>query len=148
MSASSSMTRILDPLIPLSYHRQTRPQRAPTIIDSMAQVLISEPNADVCRLFEHMVGRLGHEPIPVQTLAPEIVASADVLLVETVDPAGAALARLAHSMRPTLPIICASIAPPMPELGLVPTASLLKPFTLGQLRETLEAAFPGQRPNT
>jgi len=95
-----------------------------------------------------MGGRLGHEPIAVETLAPDIVASADVLLIETVEPAGAALARLAHRMRPTLPLICASIAPPMPELGLVPTASLLKPFTLGQLRETLDAAFPSRPPSS
>ena len=106
--------------------------------------MISEPHADVRRLFEHMVARLGHDPIAVEALPPDVVASADVLLIETVQPAGAALARSAHKLRPTLPIVVASIAPPLRELGLVPTASLLKPFTLGQLRDALERALAGQ----
>ncbi len=111
----------------------------------MAQVLISEPHADVRRLFEHMVTRLGHDPLAVTALNGDVVASADVLLVEPAEPAGAALAQVAQHLRPSLPIICVSIAPPMLELGLIPTAYLLKPFSLGELREALSAALSGPR---
>ncbi len=110
----------------------------------MAQVLISEPHADVRGLFEHMVARLGHNPVPVTALTQDAVTSADLLLVEPADPAGAALARLAQELRPTLPIVCASIAPPSLELGLIPTACLLKPFSLAELRATLDRALAGK----
>jgi len=107
----------------------------------MAQVLISEPSADVRRLFEHMVTRLGHDPVAVTAVNNDIVSSADVLLVEPAEPAGASLAQLAHHLRPSLPIVCVSIAPPMVELGLIPTAYLLKPFSLAELSTALDAAL-------
>lgn len=114
-------------------------------MSSMARVLISEPHPDVRRLFEHMVARLGHDPVGVTTAEPGVLAEADLLLVETAEPEGAELARLAHELRPKLPIVCASIAPPAPELRLIPTAWLLKPFTLGRLREVLDGALARER---
>ncbi len=109
----------------------------------MAQVLISEPHADVRRLFERMVTRLGHDPVAVKALNDDIVAAADVLLVEPAEPAGASLARLVQRLRPSLPIVCVSIAPPTVELGLIPTAYLLKPFSLAELSAALDAALAG-----
>jgi len=109
----------------------------------MAQILISEPHADVRRLLERMVTRLGHDPVAVTALNDEVVASADALLVEPAEPEGAALAQLAQQLRPSLPIVCISIAPPNVELGLIPTAFLLKPFSLAELSAALDVAFGG-----
>jgi len=109
----------------------------------MAQILINETHADVRRLLEHMVTRLGHDPVAVTELNDDLVASADVLLVEPVEPQGAALAQLAHHLRPSLPIVFVSVAPPTVELGLIPTAFLLKPFSLAELSAALDVALTG-----
>jgi hypothetical protein len=83
-----------------------------------------------------MLTRLGHEPIVVTVPAPEQLLSADVLLVEPASPVGIVLAQAAGLVKPSLPLICASVAAPpaeLAELGVVFAASLAKPFTAEQL---------------
>jgi len=102
----------------------------------MAQILISESHEDVRRLLARMLTRLGHEPIVVTVPAPELLLSADVLVVEPAAPIGAVLTQAAGLVNPALPMICASVASPpaeLAELGIVFAASLVKPFTAEQL---------------
>ena len=107
----------------------------------MARILISEPNPEVRQLFEHMVRRLGHEPLALWSVTPETAATIDLLLVESADPACAALAVAARRLRPSLPVVSASIFPSEPESELEPNARLLKPFSLGELRATIDAVL-------
>lgn len=118
----------------------------------MARILISEPHDDVRRLLERMVARLGHEPVAVgaptpQQLTSADVSSADVFIVEPAAPIGAMLARAAHLIDSSLPLICASVAaapPELADLGIVFAATLLKPFTLEQLGGAIEEALRAQ----
>jgi CheY-like chemotaxis protein len=115
----------------------------------MARILISEPHDEVRCMLERMVTRLGHEPFLVRAPTPAQLRSADILVVEPAAPAGAALARAAHAANPTLPIICASVTAPPPELeelGVVFTATLVKPFTAAQLGAAIEQALRGWGP--
>ncbi len=110
----------------------------------MARILISESHAEVRRLLERMVVRLGHEPVAVRAPTPQQLTSADVFVLEPADPIGAVLAQAAHLIDPTLPLICASVtAPPseLAELGISFTATLVKPFTLEQLGAAIERAL-------
>jgi len=91
-----------------------------------------------------MVTRLGHEPIVVRVPVPQQLRCADVLVVEPAAPVGAVLAQAMCMVNPSLPIICASITGPPPELaelGVVFAASLVKPFTLEQLGTAIEEAL-------
>jgi hypothetical protein len=110
----------------------------------MARILISESHDEVRRLLERMVTRLGHEPIVVTVTVPQQLRDADVLVVEPATPVGAVHAQAMCMVDPSLPIICASITSPPPELaelGVVFAASLVKPFTLEQLGATIEEAL-------
>lgn len=104
----------------------------------MARILISEPNPDVRQLFEHMVRRLGHEPLALWSVTPEAAASIDLLLVESADPTCADLAVEARRLRPALPVVAASIFPPGSDSPIQPDAHLLKPFALGELRAVID----------
>jgi CheY-like chemotaxis protein len=115
----------------------------------MARILISEPHDDVRRLLERMITRLGHEPFIVRAPTPAQWRSADILVVEPAAPAGAALTRAAHAANPTLPLICASVTAPPPELeelGVVFAATVVKPFTAEQLGAAVELALGGRGP--
>jgi hypothetical protein len=110
----------------------------------MARILISESHDEVRRLLERMVTRLGHEPIVVKVTVPQQLTCADVLVVEPATPVGAVHAQAMCMVNPSLPIICASITAPPPELaelGVVFAASLVKPFTLEQLGTAIEEAL-------
>jgi len=110
----------------------------------MARILISESHDEVRRLLERMVTRLGHEPIVVRATIPQQLTYADVLVVEPATPVGAVHAQAMCIVDPSLPIICASITAPPPELaqlGVVFAASLVKPFTLEQLGAAIEEAL-------
>jgi hypothetical protein len=110
----------------------------------MARILISESHDEVRRLLERMVTRLGHEPIVVGVPLPQQLTSADVLVVEPAAPVGAVLAQATCIANPSLPIICASIGAPPPELaelGVVFATSLVKPFTLEQLGSAIDEAL-------
>lgn len=114
----------------------------------MARILISEPHDDVRRLLERMVTRLGHEPIAIRVPSPRDLTDADVFVVEPVAPLGAVLAQAACIANPSLPLICASVTAPPPrlgELGVVFTASLVKPFTLAQFGAAIEQALRAGR---
>jgi hypothetical protein len=97
--------------------------------------MISEPHRDVRRLLERMIARAGDMPIVVETPTPAKLRSAEVLVVETAAPHGAMLAQLARAASPSLPIVCASVTAPSPELaGIVDFAAVLvKPYTAEQL---------------
>jgi CheY-like chemotaxis protein len=113
----------------------------------MARILISEPHDEVRRMLVRMVTRLGHEPILVRAPTPAQWRSADILVVELAAPAGAALTRAAHAANPTLPIVCASVTAPPPELeerGVVFAATVVKPFTAEQLGAAVEQALCGR----
>jgi len=104
----------------------------------MARILISEPNPDVRQLFEHMIRRLGHEPLALWNMTPDTAATIDLLLVEAADPACSDLAAEARRLRPALPVVAASIFPPESGSTLQPDAHLLKPFALGELRAVID----------
>lgn len=115
----------------------------------MAQILISESHDDVRRLLERMVARLGHEPVCVRVPAPTQLQSADVLVVEPAAPTGAVLAQAACIVNPALPLICASVTGPPPELtelGVEFAASLVKPFTSEQLGAAIDRALCASEP--
>jgi CheY-like chemotaxis protein len=105
----------------------------------MSRILISEPNPDVRQLFEHMIRRLGHEPLAMWSVTSETVAAIDLLLVESADPACADLAVEARRLRPALPVVVASIFPPDADSTIQPDAHLLKPFPLGELRAVIDS---------
>ncbi|MDX6477667.1 MAG: two-component system, cell cycle response regulator CpdR [Gaiellaceae bacterium] len=104
----------------------------------MSRILISEPNPDVRQLFEHMIRRLGHEPLALWSVTPETAATIDLVLVESADPACADLAVEARRQHPALPVVAASIFPPDVGSAIKPDAHLLKPFALGELRAVLD----------
>jgi CheY-like chemotaxis protein len=110
----------------------------------MARILISESHPDVRRMLERMVARLGHEPVLAVVPAPAQLQSADVLVVEPAAPTGAVLAQAACLVNPRLPIICASVTGPPPELaelGVPFVAALVKPFTAEQLGAAIDEAL-------
>jgi len=91
-----------------------------------------------------MVTRLGHEPVFVRVPAPEQLQSADLLVVEPAAPTGAVLAQAACIVNPALPLICASVTGPPPELtelGIEFAAALVKPFTAEQLGGAIDQAL-------
>jgi hypothetical protein len=104
----------------------------------MSRILISEPNPDVRQLFEHMIRRLGHEPLALWSVTPETAATIDLLMVESADPACADLAVEARRLCPALPVVAASIFPPEADSLVQPDAHLLKPFAIGELRAVLD----------
>jgi DNA-binding NarL/FixJ family response regulator len=117
----------------------------------MTKILIDEPHPLVRRMLERMVARLGHEPVVANISNPEQLASADVLLVELAAPLGITLAQAAQLVNPALPIVCASVTGPPPELaelGIELAGALVKPFTSGQLDAAIRQALaPGAHPS-
>lgn len=114
----------------------------------MARILISESHDEVRRLLERMVTRLGHEPIATRSPTPQQLTGADVFVLEPADPIGGVLAQAAHLIDPSLPLICASVTAPPPELaelGISFTATLVKPFTIEQLGAAIERALRVRR---
>jgi DNA-binding NtrC family response regulator len=114
----------------------------------MARILISESHEDVRRMLERMVTRLGHEPIVTNVPTPESLQSADVLVVEPAAPIGVVLAQAACIVNPALPIVCASVAAPPPELaelGVEFAAALVKPFTAEQLDAAIARALSARQ---
>jgi CheY-like chemotaxis protein len=100
----------------------------------MAPIALRYPPDDVRLLIEHALGRLGHA-----ILEPGAEAQADALVLEPASPEDLAAARRLRTLRPDLPIVCVSIAPPFAEaLALRPDAYLVKPFTVAGLRSTVQ----------
>ncbi len=95
-------------------------------------------------MLERMVTRLGHEPISVRIITPGDLTSADVFILEPASPVSAVYAQSASLAVPCLPLICASVAGPpeeLEELGIEFAASLVKPYTLDQLRVAIRRAL-------
>lgn len=110
----------------------------------MARILISEPRDDVRQLLKRMVSSLGHQPLLATTPASRHLREVDVLVIEPAAPLGAVLARAARITTPSLPLICASVTVPAPnlaEFGVVFSATLIKPFTTVELGDAIDKAL-------
>jgi hypothetical protein len=109
----------------------------------MALTLINEPNEVSRRLLVGMLTRLGHQPLLLTMPTLERALNADLFIVEPKASGGKMLTQAAHIANPSLPMICVSVSIPpweLCELGVVFAASLIVPFTLGQLRAAIELA--------
>ncbi|HEY3920976.1 MAG TPA: hypothetical protein VGL76_02580 [Gaiellaceae bacterium] len=105
----------------------------------MARILIVEPHADIRALLEHVVRRLGHEPVLADwhDLEPPAV---DAAVIEPGDPQGIPYARALRSQG--LPVVFTSIFPAEPDaLDLEPAAYFVKPFALNELENVLCSAL-------
>lgn len=114
----------------------------------MARVLIADPDHETRELLERFVSRLGLEPVCANGGSHEEYATVDAAVVEPADETSLALARSLRTLRPDLPIVFASIAPPsVPARALAPQAYLLKPFRLAVLADALNplSGWPGTR---
>jgi CheY-like chemotaxis protein len=112
----------------------------------MAIVLIAERDGDLRRLYAAVVRGMGHEAAFAVDLGQP--GRADVLLVEPAQSECLEVAEWLRQQRPELPIVCASIHDATPEATfLAPSSYLLKPFSLLQLNEALEAAIDQAAPH-
>jgi hypothetical protein len=106
----------------------------------MASIALRHPSDDVRLLIEHALGRLGHV-----ILEQGAEGGADVLVLEPASPEDLDAACRLRALRPELPIVCVSIAPPFAEaLALRPDAYLVKPFSVAGLRSTVETVLTAQ----
>jgi hypothetical protein len=108
----------------------------------MKRVLINEPHEAVRGMLTRMLTRLGYEPIAVQVPAAEQLLHATALLIEPAAPAGVLLAQATRIAAPELPLVCASVIVPDPELanlGIEFDAQLVK-FTSDQLDLAIQRA--------
>jgi CheY-like chemotaxis protein len=105
----------------------------------MATILVSEPHTEVRELLAHVIEAMGWKaPTSAATDADAI----DMLLVEPGWPEGLSLARRLRDERPDLPIVCLSIYPRELETELLlPTAYLVKPFSVTELQGALRNAL-------
>jgi CheY-like chemotaxis protein len=105
----------------------------------VARILIVEPHADIRALLEHVVRRLGHEPVIASGNGadpPEV----DAAVIEPGDATGLPLARQLRGLG--RPVVFTSIFPAAPEsLELEPAAYFVKPFALNDLEGALIAAL-------
>ncbi len=101
----------------------------------MARILILENHPDVRDLIVHVVDHLGHEPVLEDT------ETVDAVLLEPASPSLFETARRVLARRPATPVLCVSIGPPSSKsASLEPAAHVLKPFSLGELKQALAAA--------
>src|SRR3954452_22118851 len=140
MSSSSSTTRILCPsFIRYSYLHAARIPAPYVSSTEVARILIVEPHADIRALLEHVVRRLGHEPVVAEwyrTDLPDVQAA----VIEPGDPHGIPFARMLRERG--VAFVFASIFPAEREsLELEPAAYFVKPFALNELESALETAL-------
>src|SRR5579864_7491476 len=105
----------------------------------MARILIVEPHADIRSLLEHVIRRLGHEPVYAdKTGTPS--SDVDAAVIEPGDVSGLPLARRIRALG--RPVVFTSIFPAEQEaLDLAPAAYFIKPFALHELAGVLSAAL-------
>lgn len=105
----------------------------------MARVLVVEPVEETRVLIERLVARMGHKVVGGDSLR-----DVDVVFYEPASRAGLALA---HRVRAECPDVClVAINASPPKAGAReprPAASLMQPFSPGDLRRVLEAALLG-----
>src|SRR4051812_883748 len=108
----------------------------------MGQILILEPQPEVRELWSHVAKRLGHESVE-EVPSHLKAAPVDLIVLEPEGTRELAIARALHQRFPEIPLVCASIAPPTPELRreLSPNAYLMKPFPLEALEHALANAL-------
>lgn len=93
-------------------------------------------------LIERLVQRMGHEIV-----GGESFRDVDVVFYEPASRAGVALARRVRAERPGVALVECSSSPARRTMTAPrPFASLLQPFSPGDLRRVLEAALLGAAP--
>lgn len=108
----------------------------------MARILIVEPHADIRALLDHVVRRVGHEP--VHSDEPGDLLAVDAAVIEPGDAVGLAWARALREQ--DVPVIFTSIFPLEPEYrDLEPAAYFVKPFGLNELEIALGSALEHER---
>ena len=106
----------------------------------MGCVLVLEPDPEVRELIQLVATRVGLDAV---TEVPTPSGSVDVVVLEPESFRGFLTAQVLRERFPSLPIICASIAPPGPRTAeLRPLAYLQKPFALNDLQHALRRALP------
>ena len=105
----------------------------------MARVLLSEPHDDICALLEHVVRKLGHEPVVWVGNDSDLVGVAAAV----VEPGEAEGLRLSKRLRGDgVPLVFISIFPADEAMSVLePTAYLLKPFPLYVLEGAISDAL-------
>jgi hypothetical protein len=89
-------------------------------------------------LMAHVVQDAGHEPV----LDEESAAPFDAMLLEPTSPFLRRVARRVLARRPQTTVVCVSIGPPsMVSNSLRPAVHVLKPFSLGELKQALADAL-------
>ena len=105
----------------------------------MANVLVVEPVEETRVLIECVVKRMGH-----QIVGGDSLRHVDVVFYEPASMAGLALARRVQAERPDVRLVACSAAPPRGIAREVrPFASLMQPFSVGDLKRVLESALLG-----
>jgi hypothetical protein len=96
----------------------------------------------VRELLQHVVIRLGHEPVYEDGTPNGSLGDVDVILLEPAHRPGLAAAKIVRLRDESIPVVCASIEPPDGSLAaLKPVAYLLKPFSLPELEHALTKAL-------
>jgi hypothetical protein len=105
----------------------------------VARVLVVEPVQETRELIERLVARMGHAIVGGESLR-----NVDVVFYEPASRAGLALAKRVQAEQPGVRLVAISAAPPHAVAREPrPVASLLQPFSPGDLRRALEAALLG-----
>lgn len=105
----------------------------------MARVILCEPHDDINALLEHVVRRLGHEPVVWVGNESDLV-GADAAVVEPGEAEGMRLAR--RLRRDGVPLVLISIFPSDDTVTLLePRAYLVKPFPLYVLERAISEAL-------
>jgi hypothetical protein len=104
----------------------------------VARILILEPHSDVRDLMAYVVEGAGHQVV----LDQEGAAPVDAMLLEPASPFLLRLARRLLAKRPHTTVVCVSIGPPSTaSSSLRPAVHMLKPFSLGELKQALADAL-------
>jgi DNA-binding response OmpR family regulator len=103
-------------------------------------ILVADPSLEIRELVEHVVARLGYEPLrPAQLNGSSDDLAAAV--VEPADPASLLVACTLRANRAELPLVLHSPTPKNDaSRALRRSAYLVKPFRLGELMDALAAA--------
>lgn len=97
-----------------------------------------EPVEETRELIERVVRRMGHEIVSTESMR-----DIDVVFYEPASRAGLALARRVQAERPHVRLVACTAQPVRTEdaRSLSPFASLMQPFSTGDLKRVLEAAL-------